>query len=406
MFLFKYREFLKLWLGQVTSQAGNKVYLIAMSWWIIENNPENGGFLLGCFMIAGVLPAMLFFKFMGKTVDANPTRKMLVCCDLITSTLLASLGWLLIANKLNFSYALLFGFAIATVEGFFNPTVSKAVPELVNNEADLESAVAYQSSTQYMASFGGAMLGAGLINLVGIPNLVALTCLNFFISAMIEITIKFPNEVEAASGADAVDSAAGEQALNWKKHSFLLQMLIGFGLVNLFATPDLLIMPVYVQRALHAKADVLALVEAAIWMGILAGTFLASYIKSDGKTVLLGVICMLVSSVAHVFPGLIVDFKVFAASLFISGLTVGLNNVKFVTMFQKIVPQEVKGSFFARMQAIISFTFPIAYLSFGFLSDVIKTPHLCLIQSVGIFFTALWFARLIKKESVIAAELV
>ena len=223
---------------------------------------------------------------------------------------------------------------------------------------------------------------------------------------MIEITIKFPNEVEAASGADAVDSAAGEQALNWKKHSFLLQMLIGFGLVNLFATPDLLIMPVYVQRALHAKADVLALVEAAIWMGILAGTFLASYIKSDGKTVLLGVICMLVSSVAHVFPGLIVDFKVFAASLFVSGLTVGLNNVKFVTMFQKIVPQEVKGSFFARMQAIISFTFPIAYLSFGFLSDVIKTPHLCLIQSVGIFFTALWFARLIKKESVITAELV
>ena len=406
MFLFKYREFLKLWLGQVTSQAGNKVYLIAMSWWIIENNPENGGFLLGCFMIAGVLPAMLFFKFMGKTVDTNPTRKMLVSCDLITSTLLASLGWLLIANKLNFSYALLFGFAIATVEGFFNPTVSKAVPELVNNETDLESAVAYQSSTQYMASFGGAMLGAGLINLVGIPNLVALTCLNFFISAMIEITIKFPNEVEAASGADAVDSAAGEQALNWKKHSFLLQMLIGFGLVNLFATPDLLIMPVYVQRALHAKADVLALVEAAIWMGILAGTFLASYIKSDGKTVLLGVICMLVSSVAHVFPGLIVDFKVFAASLFVSGLTVGLNNVKFVTMFQKIVPQEVKGSFFARMQAIISFTFPIAYLSFGFLSDVIKTPHLCLIQSVGIFFTALWFARLIKKESVIAAELV
>lgn len=343
---------------------------------------------------------------MGKTVDTNPTRKMLVSCDLITSTLLASLGWLLIANKLNFSYALLFGFAIAAVEGFFNPTVSKAVPELVNNEADLESAVAYQSSTQYMASFGGAMLGAGLINLVGIPNLVALTCLNFFISAMIEITIKFPNEVEAASGADAVDSAAGEQALNWKKHSFLLQMLIGFGLVNLFATPDLLIMPVYVQRALHAKADVLALVEAAIWMGILAGTFLASYIKSDGKTVLLGVICMLVSSVAHVFPGLIVDFKVFAASLFVSGLTVGLNNVKFVTMFQKIVPQEVKGSFFARMQAIISFTFPIAYLSFGFLSDVIKTPHLCLIQSVGIFFTALWFARLIKKESVIAAELV
>ncbi|NLV93973.1 MAG: MFS transporter [Candidatus Riflebacteria bacterium] len=133
---------------------------------------------------------------------------------------------------------------------------------------------------------------------------------------------------------------------------------------------------------------------------------MASYIKSDGKTVLLGVICMLVSSVAHVFPGLIVDFKVFAASLFVSGLTVGLNNVKFVTMFQKIVPQEVKGSFFARMQAIISFTFPIAYLSFGFLSDVIKTPHLCLIQSVGIFFTALWFARLIKKESVIAAELV
>lgn len=419
MFLFKHFEFLKLWLGQVTSQAGNKVYLIALSWWILTNNPENGGFYLGCFMIAGVLPAMLLFKPMGKVVDSTPSRKMLVCCDLTTATLLATLGWLLIADKLTLVHIMIYGLFVGTVEGFFNPAVAKAVPALVKDPVDLEKAVAYQSSTQYMASFGGAMLGASLISVLGIPKLVALTSLNFLISALIEMTLKFPEEA-AKTAATAEAEAEGETAtetpavaeiatepqpegpavttLDWKNHSFLWQLLVGFGLVNLFAVPDLLIMPVYVQKALHAEANVLAMVEAAIWVGILTGTFAASYIKSDNRTVLLGVVCMLVSGLVHLLPWLIVDFKVFAAALFISGITVGLNNVKFVTMFQQIVADEIKGSFFARMQAIISFSFPVAYLSFGFLSDHIKTPTLCLVQSVGIFITALWFARLINRE--------
>ncbi len=417
MFLFKHFEFLKLWLGQVTSQAGNKVYLIALSWWILTNNPENGGFYLGCFKIAGVLPAMLLFKPMGKVVDNTPSRKMLVCCDLTTATLLATLGWLLMGGKLTLGHAIVYGLFVGTVEGFFNPAVAKAVPALVKDPVELEKAVAYQSSTQYMASFGGAMLGASLISVLGIPKLVALTSLNFLISAIIEMNIRFPEdeteiEDESVAGEEAATESPGETAvdsslesdtpsvttLDWKEHRFLWQLLVGFGLVNLFAVPDLLIMPVYVQKALHAEANVLAMVEAAIWVGILTGTFAASYIKSHNRTVLLGVVCMLVSGLAHLLPWLVVDFKVFATALFISGITVGINNVKFVTMFQHIVADEIKGSFFARMQAIVSFSFPIAYLSFCFLSDHIKTPTLCLVQSVGIFITALWFARLINGE--------
>lgn len=410
-FFLKYRQFFRLWLGQVTSQAGNKIYQIAIIWWILTNNPEHGGFALGAFMVAGALPSLLFCGFIGRVVDRMPAKRMLVSCDLVSSALLAGIGWALFSGVLDLKIAFVMSFLLATAEGFFNPAVTKCLPSLVDEDS-LEQAVAYQASTQYLASFGGSVLGAVLIGWLGIPLLITITAVNYFVSAMIELTIAFPDGSSASGNAveeTADQTQAGvanaenaslsvEASIDWQKFPLLKSLLVGFGLVNFFATPVLVVIPLYVQKTLLAEARTLGLLEAALWVGILLGTFVASLIKAKQKTIFLGALSMLVFGLCMFIPAFFVNAPAFGVALFFAGMSLGVNNVKFITLFQKVVAEEIKGRFFAAMQAIIGFSFPIAYLVFGYLGDILSPERLCLVQGVGILVVAVWFYRLSKRE--------
>lgn len=395
-FLFAYPEFFKLWLGQVTSQAGTRIYQIAIVWWILTVSAEHGGFALGAFMVAGALPALIFYKLIGRVVDRAPAKSILVGSDLISAMLMAFVAWKLSSNTLTLELAYLFGFLVALAEGFFNPALTKCLPTLVPEEA-LEQAVAYQASTQYLASFGGSVLGAMLISWLGIPLLVLVNAISYVFSALLEVTIRFADAPVDAGEETGNEVEAAE--VDWKQFPLLRKLLGGFGLVNFFAIPVLVIIPLYVQKSLHGGPTMLGLLEASLWVGILFGTFVAAMIKSYGRNIRMGAICMSIFGLCMFASSFWVNSVVFAVSLMIAGVTLGVNNVKFVTLFQKAVPVQVKGQFFAAMQAIISFSFPVAYLLFGYLGDLIMPERVCLIQGIGLMMVAAWFYSLSSGES-------
>jgi len=415
-FLFAHRQFFRLWLGQVTSQAGTRVYQIAIVWWILSVSKEHSGFALGAFMVAGALPSLLFFKLIGRVVDRMPARFMLVTCDLASAALMGYVAWSLSNDTLTLGVAYLFGFLIAVAEGFFNPAITKCLPSLVTAE-DLEQAVAYQASSQYLASFGGSVLGAMLIAWLGIPLLVLLNAISYVFSAIIEMTLVFPetagsaavnNDAEPASGDgnDAITAEPADEADDktlWQRFPLLKKLLIGFGLVNFFATPTLVIVPLYVQKSLQGSATLMGLLEASLWVGILLGTFSAALIRSHGRTIRLGALSMLIYGGSMILPGLLINPWGFGLALILAGASLGITNVKFVTLFQKVVPDQVKGRFFAAMQAIIGFSFPVAYMVFGYLGDLMTPDRLCLVQSAGIIAVAIWFYHLAAGEAALAA---
>ena len=103
---------------------------------------------------------------------------------------------------------------------------------------------------------------------------------------------------------------------------------------------------------------------------------------------------MLAMAAGLALPGLIVHTGLFLAALFCAGCALGVNNVKFLTLFQERVSPERKGSFFALMQALLTFTFPAAFLLFGLLAERISPPGVCLVQAAGIAALSLFFFRL------------
>jgi hypothetical protein len=389
-------DFFLLWVGQCLSQAGTRMYQIAIVWWILGMVKGEGGSALGLFLVMGALPSIFLVKLIGSVVDRRRSKSILVNCDLLSFVVVAIVGWAIQKSLLTLPMVYLAGMLVAIGEAFYNPTLNKALPELVPEE-DIEGAVAFQSSTQSLASFGGAVAGALLIGKLGIPLVVHLNALSYLVSAGVNYLISFRYASPPVPAEDQQAQGSGWAVL--KDMPALKKILLGFGFVNFFATPTLVILPIYTKLALGADASVLGALEAALWIGLLAGTFSSGWFSFIRSTIKLGALCLFALGLCLFAPGLIINALFYIGMLFVAGFFLGVNNVKFVSLFQSVVAPAIKGRFFALMNALISFTYPVAYLLFGILADCLTAPRVCLIQGLGIMAIALYFGGLSRFES-------
>ncbi len=393
--ILRNRDMALIWIGQTLSQAGTRMYQIALVWWIVTRSTTGAGLSLGLFLVAGALPAILFVKPIGRLIDSQGSKGLLVACDILCFAVVSGVGFLFVEARLNFPAILISGFLVAGLAAVFDPTLNKALAQAVP-PADMEDAVALQSSTQSLASFGGAMAGAILIGRLGIAGAIWLNALSFLLSGLCNFLLTL--EVAAAKPATTAQATKAQSA--WEMLSrlpLIKKVLIGFGLTNFFLTPILVVLPLYVKRILHGSASELGALEAGIWLGLLAGTLAAKWVRT-ADTLRLGSACMAILGLSLGLPGVVAHERLMLISLFVAGAALGVNNVKFLALFQEKVPVDFKGRFFALMQAALSFSYPAAYLVFGALADWIDPPKVCLLQGLGILILAVYFRGLSQTQ--------
>ncbi|MFC1521763.1 MFS transporter [Elusimicrobiota bacterium] len=395
MILSRNRDFFFMWLGQVMSQAALRMFQIAIMWWIIAVNAGGSGTQAGLFMVSGALPPILFANAIGRWVERFQSKYILIMCAIAACVVAAGVSALFHASQISIAGSFIAGFLMALLQAFMDPTLNKAVMEVVESH-DVEDAVAFQSSTQSLANFGGAVAGAMLIDLLGIANVVMAGAASFFLAAASYYCVRFRYALEPKGKKSQEAALSGWKVLS--EMPLIRKVLIGFGLVNFFATPTLVVLPLYTKHALHASATVMGILEASLWIGLLAGTFSSRWVNFTRNTLRLGALCIATMGVCFIVPGLMVDRIVYAAMLFGVGFALGVNNVKFIALFQKTVAQDRKGRFFAIMQAVISFTFPIAYFLFGALADIMTPPKVCMIQGAGVVCVAFFFFILSRSH--------
>lgn len=387
-------DFLLIWAGQVLSQSGGRMYQMAMIWWLLASQSTGTGKLIGLFMVLAAIPSLLLVKRIGHTVDRLPSRRILVTADLLAALVVGGVGVLVWLHWLTLPVAFAAGFVAACLQAFLDPTLNKAVPEVVEKDY-VEKAVSLLTTTQSLANFAGAVAGAMLIDKVGIGGTAKLAAVGYLVSASCSALARYRYAIAPAAGE--AQGASGWELLSGMP--FLKKVLLGFGFINFFSTPTLVVLPIYTKKTLGASASTLGSLEACLWVGLFGGALLAGQINFFSSRIRLGALCLFTLGLGLAVPALVADTRVYGAALFIAGAALGVNNVKFVAFFQEVVPAEWKGRFFALLQATISFTFPIAYFLFGALTDYVSPPTVCLIQGIGVCTLALYFFTLSSEET-------
>lgn len=395
--LFKNTGLLQQWAAQVMAQGSFRAFQISVIWWINTNAHSyfGAGVLLALFLIASALPSILLAKPIGRYIDRkNPVS------TLSRSALIGS-GILLVATGISsvgfFShyFAIAVGALLALVHALFDPCLQKNLGHVVDSQ-DVDSAVALVTSTQSIVNFGGAVAGAFLISSLSLPSIFAIGSALYFMS----FAFLFLRADSSSASSKTIDSQGSVTPSTFKWDPVLFKMVIGFGFINFFLTPIVIILSLYVQKILRGTAVDLALLEASISIGLILGMIVGQKLTRSYSVLSTAAIAMAVTGGALFLPGFFMHRFVYLPLLFIAGFAVGCNNVKVISHFQLVIPQENKGQFFSYLQAAISFAVPIGYLIFGSLGDLLSPHVLCLIQGFGIVSLSLYFLWIGKRHEV------
>lgn len=397
------RAFGTVWLGQVLTQAGTRMFQVGTSWWLIGHVASgDGGFAAGMLMALSTLPAVALAPLVARAIARRSHRSLLRGAAAGAGTAAAALaGWAALSDlPVVAVYAA--ALALATCQAFFDPCLTTSVPELVDDE-DIEAATGFELSTQSLASLGGALLGALVVDGAGVAGLAAGCALAYGTAAVLITTVRFRTpasaeepsaDADADAGADLdTETAAADPAPRRTLRRILGRLpyvraiLLCFTAANLFTTAVFVVMPLYTATVLHGDGATVSLLEASLGLGTLIGSFTGA--RVPGRPTVVGSACLGAMAVALAVPGLIAARPVIAGALLVTGWCVGVIGVRFVALFQRLVPAADKPAFFAVMQAVLGATFPVASLLFGLLGDHLSARTLCLIQAAGLVPAAL-----------------
>lgn len=156
------RAFAWFWLGQTISTLGDGAFTMALA--VAVYQLTGSSLAMGLFLMAKMIPELLFTLIGGVAADRLPRRPLLLCADsgrALTVLAIAALAWLHLLQVWHlFVLAVLFGLC----HSIFNPAYRAITPDLVAKD-HLSSANALTELSSQLGNFLGPLLGAGLIAL-------------------------------------------------------------------------------------------------------------------------------------------------------------------------------------------------------------------------------------------------
>ncbi|UUY45969.1 MFS transporter [Streptomyces yangpuensis] len=379
--ILRNRAFAAVWLGQVLTQAAVRMFQVGVSWWIVAYAVRDArGLASGLFMAACTLPAVVLAPVVARTVAGVAHRSVLrTAAGLAAATAGVLAVWAQGGGPpLAGVYAA--GLALATCQAFFDPCLTTSVPELVD-DADIETATGFELSTQSLAGLGGALLGALTVDRAGMAWLAAGCAAAYAGAAVLVASARFRGPASAAARSDEAPARRPlRRILGELPH--MRRILVCFTAANLFTAAVFVVIPLYTRSVLGGGGGTVALLEASLGTGALIGAFTGT--RVPGRPTVAGAYCLGLMALALALPGLFADRLVIAGCLAVAGWCAGAVSVRFVALFQRLVPTADKPGFFAVMQAVLGASLPVASLLFGSAGDVLSPQTLCLVQGAGL----------------------
>ncbi|GAA0658433.1 hypothetical protein GCM10010193_06400 [Kitasatospora atroaurantiaca] len=395
------RRFAAVWAAQVLTQAAGRMFQVGMVWWLVGYAAgANRGLVSGVFLAVSTLPAVALAPLVATLIARHPHRTVLgASAGLAGLVALGTAGWTYAATP---PMAVAYGAALllAGCQAVFDPCLTTSVPELVE-DSDIEAATGFELSTQSLAGLAGGLLGPLVVDFAGLAGIIAGCAGAYLLAAALIGATRFPAlDVPTAGGATPARRRPLRHIL--AELPFIRRVLLCFTAANLFTTAVFVVMPLYTRTVLHADGSTVAALEAALGAGTLAGSFTGG--RLPGAPTAVGAGCLGLMAAALGLPGVSAGQASAIGSMAVAGWCVGVIGVRFVALFQRLVPAEDRPGFFAVMQALLGATFPVSSLVFGLLGDHLSPRTLCLLQALGVLpvAAALWWTG--RREPVAPQE--
>jgi predicted MFS family arabinose efflux permease len=198
------RGFLRLWLGQLVSECGDWLQIIALLALFPTRGPSVK--LIAGLLVVRMLPGIVWAPLAGVVADRFPRGRVMVVTDLVRAAVV--LSYLFIRGPEDVVWIYVLMFAQESLTCFFEPARVAAIPQVVERRGLLAANSLAGATWSAMLAIGAA-LGGTIAHYVGAQTAFIANAVTFLVSAVLIGGIHIPRPGPAGADSRGAPDALG-----------------------------------------------------------------------------------------------------------------------------------------------------------------------------------------------------
>jgi MFS family permease len=388
--LLQNRSFMALWLGQVLSQVGDKIFFVLTITLLVsyESLPVKENTARSLLMVAVTLPAILFGSAAGIFVDRFSKKKILSYSNMMRGLLAISLAFLPKA----FLILVIISFLESILTQFFAPAEQAAIPLLVEHQG-LMTANALFTTTMLGSMIVGFAIGEPLLSFASqwaefgkeflVGGLYVIAAAIFYLIPMRESAPE-PHLVQAHPWSDF---KAGLKYLRKNRlvSNAMLQLTI---LYSVFAA--LTVLTIKLAEEVGLRPNQFGFLLAAAGIGMVFGAGILGHWGDRFHHRPLPLVGFLVMATALAMFTFIDNIQVGLALSIFLGIGASLIGVPMQTLIQQQTPESMRGKVFGFQNNVVNIALSLPLAIAGPVTDAIGLRAVLVSMSVIVTCVGVW----------------
>lgn len=368
------KDFVLVVSGQIISTFGASLIRFALSLYVLDITGRADIFST-VYAISNI--PRLLMPLGGALADQFNRRNLMVIYDFSSGFIVIGLFFLMTEGKPSVVMISAVMVLLSIISTMYTPAVNASVPLLVADNK-IESANGIVTVVQALSDVVAPISGGILYKLIGVNILIILSCIAFFLSAVMEIFIKIPFTKRAQEWNFArtiiKDMKEGFKYVIGER--FILTALVLAGILNLILSPLLFVGAPIILRETMQSTDTmyglgLGLVSFSTILGALSiGLFTKSLRMNTLYCWLIAISLLLLPIAIAVMPfmqklGYYPSFILFMLGIIPIAVILMLLDIFIISKVQKKTPNENLGKIMSIIMAVSQCAAPIGQYIYG-----------------------------------------
>lgn len=396
-------------LGQIVSILGSALLRFGLSLYVLDIT-GRADIYATLYAISNI--PLLLSPIGGAIADRFNRRNLMVIFDFASSALVLCFFCLMISGNATVLAIGMIMLLLAFISSMYQPAVQASIPLLVQ-ENMLEQANGIVSGVGALSNVAAPVLGGILYGMLGLKMLVVISCIAFFLSAVMEIFIKIPFIKRKPEGhiipTIAKDLKGGfVYVIN---QLYILKAMVLAALLNLILTPFLVVGGPIILRVTMQSNEALygigmGIIQFSTILGALSIGVFAKRMKMKTLYQWLLMITLLALPMALSLSPMVLNLGYYPAFIlfFICVIPIATSmtilSIFVLTHVQKQTPNNLLGKVMAIITAVAQCAAPIGQILYGILFETfsLKVYLPTLFMSAAMLLTTILAKILYQRE--------
>ncbi|MFT0804119.1 MFS transporter [Bacillus swezeyi] len=382
--LLNSKSFIFIWIAYITSGLGSTFSIFIMGW--IAYNLTGSAVMVGNLWFFYFLSSIISQIICGPYIDRISKKKVMIFSELVRAIAYFFFALLMYRNHITINTIYILAIIIGLVEPLFSPSSNSYIAESIQKK-DLQKANSVLQTTKQMTRMLGPLL-AGVI--VSIMQPLYILIFLIIILGFSAINLLFLPKLNSGKSSKANwGKEFIEGLLFYKKNPFFLTLGILLFIINFSAGAVQPMLLPYIFDYLKGTSFQYGLINSGTAFGMLIGAIFMTIVKASRNLKLTMFSSIIIAGLSLSLLGVSFNIFISFALITIYGLCASIFNINNTILYQKKVPDYLRGRVFTVRGLLSNAGVPLGALLSGHLVGLIGINYVFFLLGFAIVIPCL-----------------